>query len=107
MRAWATSGPAARARSSHARRRSALRAASTSSGGVAAHDAHARSALAPALRALHAAVVERDREAAARLGIELGHVAPARERPLEHARRQLWVDERHSLSATWLSISSA
>ena len=65
-------------------------------GRVALHHAHARAALAAALRALHAAVVEREREAAARLGVQLRHVAAARERALEHAPRELRVDERHS-----------
>ena len=145
---WATSSPAARARSSQARSRSALRAASTSSGAVATgwprpaarrvergrararsprtacgdrvghaqqvllgqavdvaevgrvalHDAHAGAALAAALGTLDAAVVEREREAAPVLGVELGEVAAARQRALEHALGQLGIDQRHDVS---------
>jgi hypothetical protein len=76
-------------------------------GRLALHDAHARPALAAALRALHTAVVERDGEPAARLGVKLGHVAAARERALEDRGGELRIDQRHSRSATLASICSA
>ena len=77
-------------------------------GRVALHDPHARAALAAALRALHAPVVEREPEAAPRLGVELGHVATAAEGAIEHAGGQLGIDEGQlSRSATWPTIRSA
>src|SRR6188768_2203781 len=76
-------------------------------GRVALDDAHTGPALASALRALHAPVVERDREAAPRLRVQLGQVAAAGERALEDARRQLEIDERHSRSDTRASMLSA
>jgi hypothetical protein len=76
-------------------------------GRVALHHSHAGAALATALRALHAAVVHRDRKAAPRLRVHLRHVAAPRQRALEHARRQVGVDQRHSRPATSVSISSA
>ena len=60
------------------------------------HDAHAGAALAAVLGVLDAAVVEREAEAVPVLGVELGEVAAAGERPLEHALGELGVDERHA-----------
>ena len=60
------------------------------------HHAHARAALATALGALDAAVVERDREAVAGLGVELGEVAAARQRAFEHALGERGIDEARS-----------
>ncbi len=77
-------------------------------GRVALHHAHARAALAAALGALHAAVVETEREAAAGLRVELRHVAAPRQRALEHAARQLGVDQGQlSRPSTRASICSA
>ena len=67
-------------------------------GRLAADHAHAGAALAAALRALHAAVVERDREAVASLGVQLGEVAAARQRALQHARGEPGVDQAHGCS---------
>ena len=67
-------------------------------GGFALHHAHAGTALTAALGSLDATVVEREREALARLGVQLGKVASARERALEHARGKLRLDERHDLA---------
>src|SRR5919108_174034 len=60
---------------------------------------HAGAALAAALRPLHAAVVERQREALASLRVELGELAAAGERTLEHASRQSRLYERHAASS--------
>ena len=77
-------------------------------GRVTLHDPHARAALAAALRTLHASVVEGEREAAPRLGVELGHVTAAPERAIEDAGRQLGIDEGQlSRSPTWPTICSA
>ena len=76
-------------------------------GRVAVHHPHARTSLAPALRTLDAAVVERDRKALAGLGVELGEVAPAAERAREHRGGERRFDERHSSSSFALGSSSS
>ena len=62
---------------------------------LALHDAHAYAALPAALGTLDTAVVEREREAAPRLGVQLSEVAAASQRALEDARREVGGDERH------------
>ena len=80
-------------------------------GRVAAHHPHARTALATRLRALHPTVVEREREARAGLGVQLGQLAAPRERVLQHGGGQLGRDEAHRASSpsalTWATMSSA
>ena len=68
---------------------------------------HARTSLAPALRTLDAAVVDRDRKSLPRLGVELGEVAPAGERAREHRGGERGFDERHSSSSFALGSSSS
>src|SRR4029453_15113213 len=67
-------------------------------GRVALHDPDAGASLPTALRALDAAVVQRDPKRLARLGIQLGEVAAAGERALEHALRKRRIDEVHAAS---------
>ena len=77
-------------------------------GRVALHDPHACAALAAALWALDASVVEREREASPRFGVELGHVPAARQRAIEDAGGQLGIDQRQlSRSSTRATICSA
>ena len=68
-------------------------------GRVAQQHPHVGAALAAGLRALHALVVEREREAVAVLGVELGQVAAAPQRAGEHPLRQLGRYERQAGSS--------
>ena len=68
-------------------------------GRVALHHPHAGAQLAPALRPLHATVVERDREAPPRFRVQLGEVPAAGQRALEHACGERGVDEARSARA--------
>ena len=60
----------------------------TEVGGLPRHHPHSGSPLRAGLRALHPPVVERQREAAAVLGVDLRQVAATGQRPREHALGQ-------------------
>ena len=80
-------------------------------GRLALDHANADARLATALGGLHAALVQREREALPVLGVELGQVAPVCEGAAEHPPGELGVHEAHgsypSTMRTMLSETSS